>query len=65
MKINVLSSSYFDVCYKAAWHGNVYPFFHDSNYEFHYEVAKSFDRADEKTIDILCSLRYEYVDNRA
>lgn len=65
MKLNVLSSSYVDDSYKAAWQGNVYPFFHDSKYEFHYEVAKYFDRADEKTIDKLCSLLDDYVDERA
>lgn len=27
MKLNVLSSSYVDDSYKAAWHGNVYSFF--------------------------------------
>lgn len=65
MKLNVLSSSYVDKAYKAAWEGNVYPFFHDSKYEFHYEVAKHFDRADEKTIDKLCAVLDDYVDEKA
>ncbi|XSZ47279.1 hypothetical protein ACP8HZ_11280 [Francisella noatunensis] len=64
MKLNVLSSSYVDDAYKVAWKGNVYPFFHDSKYEFHYEVAKYFDRADEKTIDKLCSLLDDYIDEK-
>ncbi|WP_432773134.1 hypothetical protein [Francisella salimarina] len=64
MKLNVLSSDYVDESYKVAWKGNVYPFFHDSKYEFHYEVAKYFDRADEKTIDKLCSLLDDYIDEK-
>lgn len=40
------------------------PIFHDSKYEFHYEVAKYFDRADEKTIDKLCSLLDDYIDEK-
>ncbi len=64
MKLNVLSSSYVDDAYKVAWKGNVYPFFHDSKYEFHYEFAKYFDRADEKTIDKLCSLLDDYIDEK-
>ncbi len=51
MKLNVLSSNYVEESYKIAWEANVYPFFHDSVYEFHYEVAKQFNRADDKTID--------------
>lgn len=49
MKLNVLSSNYVEEAYKIAWEGDVYPFFHDSVYEFHLEVAKQFNRADEKT----------------
>lgn len=65
MKLNVLSSNYVDEAYKAAWEGNVYPFFHDSKYEFHYEVVKHFDRVDEKTIDKLCAELDDYVDEKA
>lgn len=65
MKLNVLSSNYVDDAYKAAWEGNVYPFFHDSRYEFHYEVAKYFDRVDEKSMDKLCAELDDYVEQTA
>jgi hypothetical protein len=62
MKLSVLSSNYVEESYKIAWEGNVYPFFHDSVYEFHSEVAKQFDRADDKTIDKLCVYLDDYID---
>lgn len=62
MKLNVLSSNYVEESYKVAWEANVYPFFHDSVYEFHYEVAKQFSRADDKTIDKLCVYLDAYID---
>ncbi|KEI34893.1 hypothetical protein FRA_44c11900 [Francisella sp. W12-1067] len=65
MKLNILSSNYVEDSYKVAWEGNVYPFFHDSKYEFHYEVAKFFDRVDEKDMDKLCELLDDYVDEKA
>ena len=40
-------------------------FFHDSVYEFHYEVAKQFDRADDKTIDKLCAFLDDYIDAKS
>ncbi|MFT4693823.1 MAG: hypothetical protein ACI8TE_000721 [Francisella sp.] len=65
MKLNILSSNYVEESYKVAWEGNVYPFFHDSVYEFHYEVAKQFDRADDKTIDRLCAFLDDYIDAKS
>ena len=65
MKLNILSSNYVEESYKVAWEGNVYPFFHDSVYEFHYEVAKQFDRADDKTIDKLCAFLDDYIDAKS
>jgi hypothetical protein len=65
MKLNVLSSSYVTESYKIAWQGNVYPYFHDSKYSFHYEVAKFFEVADEKLMNKLCSFLDDYVDVRA
>ena len=62
MKLNVLSSSYVTHSYKVAWQGNVYPYFHDSKYSFHYEVAKFFEIADEKVMNKLCALLDDYVD---
>lgn len=62
MKLNVLSSSYVEEAYKIAWEGNVYPFFHDSVYEFHLEVAKQFNRADEKNMNKLCELLDNFID---
>ena len=65
MKLNVLSSSYVSDSYKIAWEGNVYPYFHDTEYRFHYEVAKSFIVADEKDMNRLCLLLDDYVDHKA
>jgi hypothetical protein len=65
MKLNILSSNYVEESYKVAWEGNVYPFFHDSVYEFHYEVARQFDRADDKTIDRLCAFLDDYIDAKS
>ena len=65
MKLNILSSSYVSGSYKIAWKGNVYPYFHDSKYSFHYEVAKFFDIADEKLMNKLCAFLDDYVDARS
>ena len=65
MKLNVLSSNYVEESYKIAWEGDVYPFFHDSIYEFHNEVSKQFGRADDKTIDKLCIFLDDYIDEKS
>ena len=65
MKLNVLSSSYVSNSYKLAWEANAYPYFHDTKYRFHYEVAKSFHVADEKDMNKLCTLLDDYVDPQA
>ncbi|MFC4892366.1 hypothetical protein ACFPDQ_04815 [Pseudofrancisella aestuarii] len=64
MKLNVLSSNYVDDSYKIAWENNIYPFFHDSRYEYHQELSKYFDRAEEKTLDKLCLYLDNYLDDR-